>query len=183
MEPKITRRTIANLTAKAFDTNLDALCGQSRSPRHCKARYAIWLLTRELFPSVSLSILGSIVGGKDHSTVLHGLARATHFLETDRDFVKRVERARKLIAEWRPGAASEPEPIVSLVPVAKKPEPVPTAYIGAAKPSAFSPEFRMGFEYETWFRQSCKNSEDRFLALAMQEHPNLVRVPQKEAAE
>lgn len=73
------------------------------------------------------------------------------------------------------------ERVSSLVPVAKKIEPVPTAYIGAKKPSAFSPEFRMGFEYDAWVRESCKTSEQRFLALAMQEFPHLVRVPVKEA--
>jgi hypothetical protein len=177
MEPKITRRTIANLTAKAFDTNLDALCGQSRSPRHCKARYAIWLLTRELFPSVSLSILGSIVGGKDHSTVLHGLARATHFLETDRDFGKQVERARKLIAEWRPGAAPAAEPIRSLVPVTPRRE-TPPAVVSEA-PKLIS---QFG-DYETWLRQTCEGSEARFLDIASREFPHLVRVPQREAAE
>ena len=182
MEPKITRRTIANLTAKAFDTNLDALCGQSRSPRHCKARYAIWLLTRELFPSVSLSILGSIVGGKDHSTVLHGLARATHFLETDRDFGKRVERARKLIAEWRPGAAPEPEPIVSLVPVARRTETPPPVNFEPAEPKFKTADMGL-VEYDNWFRHDCKKSEHRFLALAKREFPHLVRVPVKEAAE
>lgn len=182
MDPKITRRTIAHLTANAFDTNLDALCGQSRSPRHCKARYAIWLLTRELFPSVSLSILGSIVGGKDHSTVLHGLARATHFLGTDPDFAKRIGRARKAIAEWRPGESLKPEPIRSLVPVAKRVETPPAVNSEAAEPKFKTADMGL-VEYDNWFRQSCLGSEARFLDIAKREFPHLVRVPQKEAAE
>lgn len=182
MDPKITRRAVAELTAKAFDTNLKELCSCSRNREHTKARFAVWYLIKEFRPETSLKELGNMLD-KDHTTVINGLVRAKEFLDLNRDFADRLHRARRMIAQWRSGESLVGERVSSLVPVAKKPEPPPAVKCVAAKPSAFSPENRGGFEYDAWVRTSLKTSEDMFLAIAMQEHHHLVRVPQKEAAE
>lgn len=181
MDPKLTRRIIAGITANVFETNLEALAGRSRAPRHCKARYAIWFLVKEIMPVTSLSALGDMVGGKDHSTVLHGLVRAKEFLATDPNFQTRIEKARKAIAQWRPEACVRPEPIVSLVPVAPNPETLP-AVIPVTPVTARRANEHSGFEYEHWRKQSCLNSEALLLARMMEVHPERVRVHHRHAS-
>lgn len=185
MDPKITRRAVAELTAKAFDTNLKILCSTSRSREHTKARFAVWYLVKEFRPEASLKELGRLLD-KDHTTVIHGLVRAKEFAELNREFADRLHQARRMIAQWRPGEAPEAERAVSLVPPTPKPETPPAVKCGPARPLrslSRAPESCGGFEYDAWIRQSCANSEARFLDIARREFPHLVRVPQKEAAE
>jgi hypothetical protein len=131
-------------------------------------------------PSVSLLSLGDLAGGKDHTTVLHGLARATHFLAVDADFRGRVEAARKAIAEWRPA----PPVMVSFAPpAAPLPIRVERPPERKSEPSTPTPQPSRECPYQVWLRETCAGSEARFLDIAMREHPNLVRVPVSEAAE
>lgn len=194
MQHRVKRRIIAMLVAEAFDVLPSLLDGPSRSPTVTRARFAAWLLIRFYWHGhsrASTSELGRLFGDRDHSTVVHGLRRAAELLFTDEDFAGRVREARHSIRAQKPrNSIKGPLRASDLVWVAPRRETPPAVNVVPFEPiSKPSPvvqviERRPGEDhYEFWRRESCWNSEQRFLALAMAEHPNLVRVPQKEAAE
>ncbi len=45
----------------------------------------------------SLSSIGSIIGGKDHATVLHACKTVTNLIETDKQFRGQMEELEKKI--------------------------------------------------------------------------------------
>jgi len=184
MQTKIPCGAIVYLTAQAFDTTLSSLRSWGRSPNECKARFAAWHLVREFHPHLSGSKIGRLLGRTDHTTVLHGLNRARDLLQHDAGFAKSVERARELIAQWHPGTLLVDEAALAAMPRPRKREkPSPVKYEASEIMSSYTAEHGEGSEYEVWRRLSLKNSEARFLALAMIHHPDRVRVPVKEAAE
>lgn len=175
MDPKITRRAVAELTAKAFDANLKELCSCSRNREHTKARFAVWYLIKEFRPETSLKELGNMLD-KDHTTVINGLVRAKEFLDLNRDFADRLHRARRMIAQWRPNVPPEARNVSTLRHLAAKSETPPASEIEAPEPSFHGGDG----EYDIWFRNSCKRSEERFLRIAGAMHPE--RVVQKDRA-
>ena len=178
MHPRIPRRVIAILTAKAFDTSLSEVRSSSRLRTLFFARCAVWYMVKELRPETSWEQLGDLLN-KDHTTAIHGLDRAKGLAELNRDFIARLHRARDLIAQWHPGEAQAAERKAALVPIAKTIETPPAREIEPREPSYHgSPA-----EYDSWFKASCKRSEERFLRIASAIHPERVRVPVKEAAE
>jgi len=185
MQPKIPRRVVAELTADAFGVSMKDLRSCSRNRTHTKARFAVWHMVREFRPETSLKELGNLLA-KDHTTVVNGLVRAKEFSCLNREFGDGLHRARRNITQWRPGSPVAAEPLVSLVHVAPKVETPPAVKSEPAKTLrslSRAPESCGGFEYDAWFRNSLKDSEAQFLAIAMAEHPERVRVPVREAAE
>jgi chromosomal replication initiator protein len=45
--------------------------------------------------------IGNAFGGRDHSTVIHSLERATEMMAEDGTFRRRVEKARELLETLR----------------------------------------------------------------------------------
>lgn len=77
---------------------LTQLQGKSRKREVVRARYLIFLCLFR-YTSLTLTTIGKIMGGKDHTTVIHGLNTVMDWLETDdelyadyiRDFMRRKE--------------------------------------------------------------------------------------------
>lgn len=178
MHSPIPRTIIAQITAEVFETTLKELRSGSRQRRLTYARFAVWHLLHELRPDLAASELAGVLN-KDPSSAYHGIERATQFIRASRDFAERIERARSMITQWHPGVPPAARNVPALRHLVGKRE-TPSA----SKIEPFEPSFHGGDgEYDVWFRNSCQRSEERFLRLAMQEHPERVRVPQKEAAE
>lgn len=67
-----TMRAILQEVAEETDISLDDLLGQSRLKGISHARqYAMWRIRRET--NRSLPEIGAFLGGRDHTTVLHGV--------------------------------------------------------------------------------------------------------------
>lgn len=184
---RVKRRIIAMLVAEAFDVLPSLLDSPSRAPTVTRARFAAWLLIKHHWHghhTTSSCELGRFFGNRDHSTVIHGLERAVYFLANDRDFAARVREARRSIHAWKPRPLSErPVKASDLIKVTPKQETPPAVNLVAFRPAP-AIERRQGEDaYESHRRETCWNSEQRFLALAMDQYPHLVRVPQIEAAE
>lgn len=72
------RITIANIqqaTADAYGVPLGVIKGRSKAPEACEARHTAMFLSR-VFTAHSLPAIGRYFG-RDHSTVLSGIRRAT----------------------------------------------------------------------------------------------------------
>ncbi len=49
----------------------------------------------KIFTKNSLSVIGSIIGGKDHATVLHACRTVQNLMETDKKFKQYVDEIEK----------------------------------------------------------------------------------------
>ena len=55
-----------------------------------QARQIAMYMSRSLIPSCSLSTIGSVLGGKDHATVLHACTTVSDLVATDKTFKQYV---------------------------------------------------------------------------------------------
>lgn len=87
---------LLNLVAKKFALTADELLSSSRKNEIAFARQiAAYLCRRKL--GLSYPELGKLLGGKDHSTVMHGVKKIMALLDSDKD-------TRKLITELEKSA-------------------------------------------------------------------------------
>lgn len=169
MHPHIPRTIIAQITAEVFETTLKELRSASRQRRLTYARFAVWHLLHELRPALSDGELADVLN-KDRTSAINGLERVSQFIVASREFAARIDRARVLISEWRPAASLTARNASPLGHIAKTPRTPSASEIEAREPSYHgSPS-----EYEAWFRNSCKRSEERFLRIAGAIHPDRV---------
>jgi len=74
--------TILTQTAEVFQRTPAELVGRSRKHPIVAARQAAMWAIRQRYPSLSLEVIGTALGGRHYSTVMHGLAaveqRALH---------------------------------------------------------------------------------------------------------
>lgn len=130
----ITRRIVVAITATVFGVTISEIEGQQRNRRLVRARFAACLLMSEMTPRPSLPQMGRALGNRDHTTILHAIARATGMMVESPEFADRVMEARQRIVAWRPGVRTGAIRlrVVSLVPAGhKKP---PAVKIGASRP-------------------------------------------------
>jgi chromosomal replication initiation ATPase DnaA len=92
--------TILSQTAEVFQRTPAELVGRSRKGPIVAARQAAMWAIRQRYPSLSLEIIGTALGGRHYSTVLHGLAavqqRAEHnatYREQLQHLIVRVTRS------------------------------------------------------------------------------------------
>ncbi|MDX1961534.1 MAG: DnaA/Hda family protein [Pirellulales bacterium] len=90
-------RTITNLCAKYFGFKAPDLLSPSRRRAVVNARNLAMYLARSL-SEVSLEQLGRHFGGRDHTTVLHGIRTIEQRLRTDPDLRQAHEELRKMLA-------------------------------------------------------------------------------------
>lgn len=76
------------------------ICGKSRSRRVTVPRQLTMQLLREQ-GDCSLAEIGALLGGRDHSTVRHGCARAREMLDTDAEFRSHADWLRDFISRPR----------------------------------------------------------------------------------
>jgi len=66
--------TILTQTAEVFQRTPAELVGRSRKRPIVAARQAAMWAIRQRYPSLSLEVIGTALGGRHYSTVMHGLA-------------------------------------------------------------------------------------------------------------
>jgi chromosomal replication initiator protein len=80
--------------AGEFNVSVAEITSPRRTARIVAARQAAILLCREL-TELSLEAIGVRMGGRDHSTVVYALDRATGRREREAGFRERVERVMR----------------------------------------------------------------------------------------
>jgi len=76
---------------------VEALCGKSRAREIADARHITMYLLREDAHQRTTDI-GRILGGRDHSTVIHGLRKIDLALATDTHFARQIAEIRALLS-------------------------------------------------------------------------------------
>lgn len=83
-------KALVEIVAKRFHLKSDDLLGACRKADYALARQiALYLCRRQL--GFSLKELGAIFGGRDHSTILHGIKKIQSLRDTDKDMHKLLQ--------------------------------------------------------------------------------------------
>lgn len=96
---KSTRREISidyiqKIVCDYFNISVDALKSKTRKREIVQARQVAMYFAK-IFTKNSLSVIGSIIGGKDHATVLHACRTVQNLMETDKKFKQYVDEIEK----------------------------------------------------------------------------------------
>jgi chromosomal replication initiator protein len=94
--PAITPQRIQAAIAQQWDVTVDALRSKTRTKNLTVPRQAAMLLCRELL-GLQLIEIGKLFGGRDHSTVIHSLDRATEQLRLDITFQQKFDAAKRTL--------------------------------------------------------------------------------------
>lgn len=87
---------ILDAVAAATGVGVPALRGRQRTRPVARARHAAyWMLAQHT--SLSLPAIGARLGGRDHTSVLHGLRRANVLRAEDANFQSVIARAERRI--------------------------------------------------------------------------------------
>lgn len=89
-------RAIAKACAIYFEIPLEEFLGHKRIQGSVQARHVGYYLARCLTDK-SLPIIGHAMGGRDHTTILHGFRKVEEQLKTDEDLVRAVETIRAMV--------------------------------------------------------------------------------------
>ena len=79
----MTPADLLSILAADLDTSVSALRGRSRKRHIVQARQAACWALKAAFPTLSQQSIGEYLGGLDHATVKHAIARVAERLETD----------------------------------------------------------------------------------------------------
>ena len=67
-------KRILRLVAAAWGVDMVSLCGQRRTRKVAQARQVAMYLLRT-YTDLSLAAVGTMLGGRDHTTVIHGVRK------------------------------------------------------------------------------------------------------------
>jgi len=82
---ELTLDYIQKVVCDYFDMNVDVLQSKTRKREIVQARQIAMYFSKNLTSS-SLSTIGSVIGGKDHATVLHAYKTVNNLAETNKEF-------------------------------------------------------------------------------------------------
>ena len=83
--------------AEYFNLPAEALCGKSRAREIADARHITMYLLRENAHQRTTDI-GRLLGGRDHSTVIHGLRKVESALAIDTQLPRQIAEIRALLS-------------------------------------------------------------------------------------
>ena len=93
---EITPQLIIEVVSEHFGITVDQIMSKSRSSDVAKPRQIAMYLCKNMTDH-PLDSIGQLLGGRDHSTVIHGIKKVTDEISSDQTFAKTVETIRKKI--------------------------------------------------------------------------------------
>lgn len=102
------RKEIIKECAYLFCLDVEELVGRSHMRHICKARFALYKALH--LRGGSYSAIGRAIGGRDHTTIMHGIARADYMMEKDPHYARRVKWLVAMQPERLDPAYLPPEP-------------------------------------------------------------------------
>lgn len=91
---ELTLDYIQKVVCDYFDMNVDVLQSKTRKREIVQARQIAMYFSKNLTSS-SLSTIGSVIGGKDHATVLHAYKTVNNLAETNKEFKSYISDIEK----------------------------------------------------------------------------------------
>jgi chromosomal replication initiator protein len=93
-----TVETVLEVTAAYHNLTVDDLIGPRRTKKIAMARQQAMYLARES-TNASLPQIGQVMGGRDHTTVMHGYNKVTEMLESDEEIRQEIKQLRMRLFE------------------------------------------------------------------------------------
>ena len=97
---ELTIDKVQRVVCDYFNITRDDLLSKTRKRNIVQARQIAMYMSRNLI-NVSLSTIGSEIGGKDHATVLHACTTVTDLMSTDKTFKQYVNDIEKILVPVR----------------------------------------------------------------------------------
>jgi chromosomal replication initiator protein len=89
---------ILDLAATYFGVSVNELTGRNRSAKIALQRQIVMHIIREE-TGASLPQIGAILGGRDHTTIIHGCDRVAGDIERDGEIARQVAELRARLYE------------------------------------------------------------------------------------
>jgi chromosomal replication initiation ATPase DnaA len=86
---------IVDFISRFYATPIHLLVSERRFRSYVVPRQIMMYFIKEYNNEVSLKSIGQFLGGRDHSTVIHGLTTVNDLLDTDAKFTETVNSIRK----------------------------------------------------------------------------------------
>lgn len=93
---EVTAQLIVEVVSEHFGITVDQIMSKSRSNDVAKPRQITMYLCKQM-TDLPLDSIGQLLGGRDHSTVIHGVKKVTDEISSDKNFKQTVETIRKKI--------------------------------------------------------------------------------------
>ena len=93
---EITPQTIIEIVCEHFSVTLDQMTGKSRSNDISRPRQIAMYLCKTM-TECSLEVIGSFLGGRNHSTIIHGVQKIADEYEIDQDLKNQIDVIKKKI--------------------------------------------------------------------------------------
>ena len=93
---EVTPQLIMEVVAEHFGITVDQLMSKSRTKDIALPRQIVMYLCKNM-TSLPLESIGRLIGGRDHSTILHGVNKVKDEFDKDKDFRQTVETIQKKI--------------------------------------------------------------------------------------
>ncbi len=93
---EITPQLIIEVVSEHFGITVDQMISKSRSSDIAKPRQIAMYLCKNMTDQ-PLESIGQLLGGRDHSTIIHGIKKVTDDISTDPSFKQIVDTVRKKI--------------------------------------------------------------------------------------
>lgn len=96
VKKEVTPQLIMEVVAEHFDITVDQLMSKSRTKDIALPRQIVMYLCKNM-TSLPLESIGRLIGGRDHSTILHGVNKVKDESDRDAAFKQTVETIQKKI--------------------------------------------------------------------------------------
>lgn len=126
---RIRAHDVIAYTAWRHGLTVEELCSEKRTRRYARARWVAIIVIRELCPHMSLPHIGRLLGGRDHTTILHGLRHGLALREVNDDFALDVEA---VMSEFDAAQVDEPGMVHISVPLTTVMEGLVMRMVGEA---------------------------------------------------
>ena len=93
---EITPQLVIEIVAEHFNISTAQMISKNRSSEIARPRQIAMYLCKNMTNS-SLEMIGAILGGRDHSTIIHGIRKITEDYEKNEDFHHLLETIKKKI--------------------------------------------------------------------------------------
>lgn len=107
---RIMAREVAEFVAARHGLTFADLCSQRRTRDYARPRQVAVYAIRKLCPHMSFPGIGLLLGGRDHTTALHGFRRIESLIPVDLDIAVTVEA---VLRHFREREVPAPSPLVA----------------------------------------------------------------------
>lgn len=94
---EITPQLIIEVVAEHYDLSMEQMTSNARAKNIAKPRQIAMYLCKQM-TSVPLEAIGNLLGGRDHSTIIHGANKISEEYEKDGDLRQQIETIKKKIS-------------------------------------------------------------------------------------